>query len=70
MDERRGIVTTIIFHWKLMMFSPLGSECSLAVASFDDKGFQHFSFVNDRPRKVVRFTIDLHEDLVQMPSPI
>lgn len=35
-----------------------------------DKEFQDFAFVTDGPLKVVRFAVDLHDDLVQMPSPI
>jgi hypothetical protein len=35
-----------------------------------DKEFQDFAFVINGPSKVVRFAIDLHDDLVQMPSPI
>jgi hypothetical protein len=34
------------------------------------EGFQHFAFVIDGPPKIVHLAVDLHEDLIQMPSPM
>jgi hypothetical protein len=43
--------------------------CSLLIPFLGDKAFQDFAFVVDSPPKVMPFTIDLHEHLVQMPPP-
>jgi hypothetical protein len=35
-----------------------------------DQRFQDLAFVIDSPPKVAEFAIDLHEDLIQMPTPL
>jgi hypothetical protein len=42
----------------------------LAVAALRDIAFQHFAFVIYGALQVVRFTVDLHKHLIQMPLPI
>jgi len=45
------------------------SQRCLAVPAFCDKDLQHLAFVIDGPLDVKHFTVDLHEDLVQVPTP-
>jgi hypothetical protein len=42
----------------------------LAVAALRDIAFQHFALVIYGALQVVRFTVDLHKHLIQMPLPI
>ena len=41
--------------------------CDLA---FRDEGLEHLALVIDGAPEVMTFAIDLHEDLVDMPSPV
>src|SRR6056297_3130093 len=41
----------------------------LPVAGFRDEALQHLSLVIDGPPEVVLLTVNLHEHLVEMPSP-
>ena len=45
-------------------------QCSFLVSGLRDKAFQNFNLVIDRPPEVVPLAVDLHEDLVEMPTPI
>nr|WP_288900255.1 hypothetical protein [uncultured Sneathiella sp.] len=45
------------------------NHCCLAVAALGNKGFQHFALVVDGTPQVMSFSIYLHENFVQMPSP-
>ena len=40
------------------------------VAALGNKGFQNFSFMINGPPQVMCFSIYLHENFVQMPSPV
>jgi hypothetical protein len=42
----------------------------LAIARLADDAFQHFTFVIDSAPKVVRHSVDLHVDLIQVPLPV
>ena len=46
------------------------NHCCLAVASPGNKGFQNLALVIDGPPQVMSFSIYLHENFVQMPSPV
>ena len=46
------------------------NNCCLAIAALGNIGFQHFALVVDGTPQIVCFTIDLHKDLIKMPSPV
>jgi hypothetical protein len=46
------------------------SKCRLAIPAFGHVAFQDFAFVIDRAPEVMLLSVDLHEDLVQVPSPL
>jgi hypothetical protein len=45
-------------------------ECRSLVFSLAGKEFQHFAFVIDCSPEIVHLAVDLHEDFVQVPSPM
>ena len=45
-------------------------KCCRFVSSFGDVAFQNFAFMIDRSPKVVGHTINLHVDLIDMPTPL
>ena len=45
-------------------------QCSLTIPAPGNVTFQHFAFVVHGAPQVVPLTVDLHEDLVQMPPPV
>ncbi len=44
-------------------------QCSAFVSSLRDNALKHLAFVIDGPPKIVPLTVDLHENLVDMPLP-
>jgi hypothetical protein len=68
-----AIRTKAISHnnlWATVSFHRFAHELQscLAIPSFGDEGLQDFSFVINSSPKVVRFTIDPHKNLVQVPA--
>ena len=45
-------------------------QCRFSVPALGDIAFKHFTLVIDSAPQVVRFTVDLHKNLVKMPLPI
>ena len=45
-------------------------QCSLAISVLRGKNLKHLAFVIHRPPQIMHLTIDLHEDLVQVPAPL
>ena len=43
---------------------------SFAISVFRGKNLKHLAFVIHRPPQIMHLTIDLHEDLVQVPTPL
>src|SRR5690606_9784831 len=46
------------------------NQRSLSVAAPGNKRFQNFSFMIDSAPQIICCTIDLYEDLIEMPSPV
>ena len=49
---------------------PKEPKCRLLITGFRNKTFQHLTFMIDSPPEIVPNTIDLHEDLIQVPLPL
>src|SRR5665811_1942529 len=49
---------------------PQESQGGLAVAALRDEAFQHLALVVDGAPEIPRLAVDLHEHLVDMPSPV
>jgi hypothetical protein len=45
-------------------------QCRFAIPALGDIAFKHLALVIYGAPQVVRFTVDLHKNLVQMPLPI
>ena len=45
-------------------------QCDFSIPALGHKGFQDFAFVIAGPPEVVGDTVDLYEDLIQMPPPV
>src|SRR6056297_1742608 len=56
---------TVLAHCLLKEF-----QRGLLVACLRHKAFEHFAFVIDGPPKIMPLAVDLHEDFVQMPTPL
>ncbi len=48
----------------------LGGTVGAAIPGLQDVGFQNLAFVVDSMPEALRETVDLHEDLVQVPAPL
>ena len=53
------------FHRFLEQF-----QCCFAVPRLGDNAFQHLPLVIDGPPQVVRYPVDLHKHLVEVPAPV
>ena len=49
---------------------PKESQCSFAISAFRQIAVEDLAFVVDRSPELVLDAVDLHEDLIQMPSPV
>tara|TARA_R110002073_G_scaffold67393_2_gene167967 strand:- start:17845 stop:17973 length:129 start_codon:yes stop_codon:yes gene_type:complete len=42
----------------------------MAITALGDIGLQHFTFVIDGPPKIMKLSVDFHENFVEMPDPV
>jgi len=45
-------------------------QCRLLIPTFGHNRLEDFAFAIDRAPKIMPFAVDLHEDLVEVPSPV
>jgi hypothetical protein len=52
-----------------MLSSYYASLSSLAIPALRDEHLEHFAFVINRPPEIMRLSVDLHKNFVQVPAP-
>jgi hypothetical protein len=45
-------------------------QCGFLVSGLRHEALEHLAFVADGPAEIVALTVDLHENVVEMPSPV
>ena len=67
----RNLSVTVISGWPYRFIDFLKNiNAAFSVSALGKVAFQNFTFVVNRPPKIVRFAIDLDENSIQMPFPI
>jgi hypothetical protein len=74
-SHRSAIGPQFVGHddpWLTVAFHrfPLEFQRCFTISPLRNLGFQHFTFVINGPPKVMHLSVDLYENLIQMPLPV